>query len=137
MKLPLLVAVVATPVLIFLAGGTFAQSTDGSVAAPGMSVPADNTKSNKEEPSNRTRTADDQKNNALDIKIAQEIRRSVMTDKSLSTYAHNTKIVSINGNVTLNGVVRSEAEKTSVGQKAAEVAGNGHVVNDIKVEPEK
>jgi osmotically-inducible protein OsmY len=135
MKLPPLVAVIAIPALTLVAGGTFAQSTDSTMAAPAMSVPADNTKSNKEDPSNRTRTADDQKNNTSDLKIAQEIRRSVMADKSLSTYAHNTKVVSVNGTVTLNGVVRSEAEKTSVAQKAAEVAGNGHVINDIKVEP--
>jgi osmotically-inducible protein OsmY len=135
MKYPLLVAVIAAPVLILLAGGTVAQSTDSAMATPSMSVPADNSKSNKEDPSDRTHTADEQKNNTSDLKIAQEIRRSVMADKSLSTYAHNTKIVSVNGTVTLNGVVRSEAEKTSVARKAAEVAGSGHVVNDIKVEP--
>ncbi len=87
------------------------------------------------DPSNRTATADDQKENDSDRKITQDIRRSVMADKSLSTYAHNAKIVSVNGTVTLNGVVRSQAESDSLAQKAQSVAGSGHVVNQLKVAP--
>ena len=34
-----------------------------------------------------------------------------MADKSLSTYAHNIKIVTRDGKVTLEGPVRSGAEK--------------------------
>jgi osmotically-inducible protein OsmY len=58
-----------------------------------------------------------------------------MADKSLSTYAHNVKVVTVNGQVTLNGVVRSEQEKATVEAKAASVAGQSRVVNDIKVSP--
>jgi hypothetical protein len=36
-------------------------------------------------------TADQQKENPSDRDIAQQIRKSVMKDKSLSTYAHNVK----------------------------------------------
>ena len=100
----------------------------------GQSAP-DNSKSNKMDPSNRTATADDQKENDSDRKITQDIRRSVMADKSLSTYAHNAKIVSVNGTVTLNGVVRSQAESDSLAQKAQSIAGSGHVVNQLKVAP--
>ena len=52
---------------------------------------------------------------------------------SLSTYAHNIKIVSVNGTVTLNGVVRSEKEKNSIAMKAAAVAGKDRVVNELKI----
>lgn len=136
MKIPSLAAFVATPALVLFASGTFGQSTDTTKPADsGMSVPADNTKRNREDLSNRERTADDQKNNMSDLQITQKIRRSVMADKSLSTYAHNAKIVSVNGIVTLNGVVHSEAEKSNIAQKAAAVAGSAHVVNDIKVAP--
>ena len=136
MKLPTLAPFILTSSLACFASAAWGQSADTSksAATPGASVPADNTKSNRD-PSNRERTADDQKNNMSDEKLTQQIRRNVMADKSLSTYAHNAKIVSVNGTVTLNGVVHSEAERSHVAQIAAEVAGKANVVNDIKVEP--
>lgn len=137
MKIRTLAPFIVTSTLALFASAGWGQSADAPkpAAAAGASVPADNTKSNREDPSNRDRTADDQKNNMSDEKITQQIRRNVMADKSLSTYAHNAKIVSVNGTVTLNGVVHSEAERSHVAQIAAEVAGKANVVNDIKVAP--
>jgi osmotically-inducible protein OsmY len=60
-----------------------------------------------------------------------------MSDKTLSSYAHNAKIVAVNGTVTLNGVVQTEAERNSIAQKAEQVVGSGHVVNKLKVEGAK
>jgi osmotically-inducible protein OsmY len=37
--------------------------------------------------------------------------------------------------VTLNGVVRSEDQKGSIGMKAADIAGKGRVTNDLKIAP--
>jgi osmotically-inducible protein OsmY len=39
--------------------------------------------------------------------------------------------------VTLNGVVRSDTEKNAIEMKAAEIAGQGKVTNDLKVTPSK
>ena len=44
-----------------------------------------------------------------------------MADKSLSSYAHNVKIISQNGTVTLKGPVKSDGEKQSVIAKAVGV----------------
>ena len=60
-----------------------------------------------------------------------------MDDKTLSTYAHNVKIVTQNGQVTLKGPVRTEDEKKTVEAKATEVAGAGHVTNQISIAPAK
>lgn len=79
-------------------------------------------------------TADDQKNSE-DRLTTQKIRRSITADKSLSTAAHNVKIVVLGGQVTLRGAVRSEEEKRSVETKAAEVAGANKVTNEITVAP--
>lgn len=68
-----------------------------------------------------------------DREIMQKIRRAVVEDKSLSTYAHNVKIVAQNGKVTLKGPVRSEEEKKAIEQKAIEVAGAGNVVNELTI----
>jgi hyperosmotically inducible protein len=130
MKTRALTATIAAGLLILAAQGAMSQSS----TAPGT-VPADNTKSNKVDPSNTAATADAQKDNAGDRTITQRIRKSLVTDKALSTYAHNVKIVSVNGTVTLNGVVRSEDEKSAVEAKAVSVAGQGNVVNDLKVAP--
>ncbi len=58
-------------------------------------------------------------------------------DKSLSTYAHNVKIISQNGTVTLRGPVRSEDEKAAIEAKAKAVAGVTAVNNELTVAPKK
>lgn len=84
---------------------------------------ADNTKRNKGDASSSAVTADQQKMNKSDRELTQELRKSVMADKSLSTYGHNVKIISQHGRVTLRGPVRSDEEKRSIESKAFEVAG--------------
>ncbi len=111
--------------------GTSPTTTENTQTAP------DNTKSNKVDPSNRNQTADQQANNSTDLDIAKRIRRSVMDDKTLSTYGHNVKIVSASGTVTLNGVVRNDDEKAAIAAKAASVVGRDRVINDLKVAPSK
>jgi hyperosmotically inducible protein len=115
------------------AAALVALQSAGAQAVP----PPDNTKSNQTDPSNREVTADVQKENETDRGLVQRIRKSLMAKKDLSTYAHNVKIVALNGQVTLNGVVRSDDEKRKVASLAEEVAGKQNVVNDLKVTPPK
>jgi osmotically-inducible protein OsmY len=75
-------------------------------------------------------TADQQKMNATDRDLTKRIRQSVMADKSLSTYAHNIKIISQNGAVTLKGPVKSDDEKRVIVAKAVAVAGSADKVTD-------
>ena len=103
----------------------------------GAQAPADNTKVNARGRAKGAPTADQQKENSGDRDITQKIRRSLMRDKSLSTYAHNVKVIAQGGQVTLKGPVRSEDEKKSVEAKAVEVAGAGRVTNEISVAPKK
>jgi osmotically-inducible protein OsmY len=62
----------------------------------------------------------------------QSARRQTQYERE-SPLQHNVKVVSINGQVTLNGVVRSDDERSKVAGLAAAVAGKQHVVNDLKV----
>jgi len=96
---------------------------------------SDNTKVNKRDRNPGEATADQQKMNQPDRKITQDIRKSVMADKSLSTYAHNVKIITQNGTVTLKGPVRSDEEKKTIVAKATEVAGAGKVTDELTVKP--
>jgi hyperosmotically inducible protein len=78
-------------------------------------------------------TADQQKNSISDIEISRRIRRALLEDKSLSTYAHNVKIITRDGAVTLKGPVKSEEEKEIVEAKAADVAGKENVHSRIQI----
>jgi hyperosmotically inducible periplasmic protein len=121
-------ALVFTGALAISAGVAFAQTAQ---------TPPDNTKVNTRDRAKGAVTADQQKENAGDRELTQKIRKSLMADKSLSTYAHNVKVVAQGGQVTLKGPVRTEEEKRNVEAKAVEVAGTGHVVNEISIAPAK
>jgi len=88
----------------------------------------DNTKVNKRDRKPGAVTADQQKMNSADRDLSKKIRQAVIADKSLSTYAHNVKIVSQDGIVTLKGPVHSDAEKSTIEAKAAEIAGGADKV---------
>jgi osmotically-inducible protein OsmY len=103
----------------------------------GAQTPADNTKVNKRDRAKGAPTADQQKENTNDRELAQKIRRALMDDKNLSTYAHNVKVIAQDGQVTLKGPVRTAEEKQIVEAKATEVAGAGRVTNQISVAPTK
>src|SRR5436189_2666695 len=102
-----------------------------------VQTPADNTKVNQRDKAKTAVTADQQKENPADRTTTQKIRQSLMKDKSLSSYAHNVKIVTMDGQVTLKGPVRTEAEKKTVVAKAVEVAGEGKVTDQISIAPAK
>jgi hyperosmotically inducible periplasmic protein len=94
---------------------------------------SDNTRVNERDRAKSAPTADQAKNRTSDLETARKIRRSLMDDKSLSTNAHNVKVIAQNGKVTLKGPVASDEEKREVEQKATEVAGQGNVTNEITV----
>jgi len=101
--------------------------------AAGQQVPPGNTKKNQ----NAGMTADQQKNNFSDMEMTRRIRRLIMEDKALSIYAHNVKVITRNGHVTLKGPVHSPKEKEVIAAKAMEVAGKGNVTDEIRVVPKQ
>ena len=100
------------------------RQDNGQQAAP------DNSKTNKRDRDKNSPTADRQKMNPTDRDLAKRIRSAITDDKSLSTYAHNIKIISQDGTVPLKGPVKSEEEKQTIASKAAEVAGSPDKVNN-------
>jgi len=107
--------------LVLLPAGVFAQT------------PQDNTKVNERDRQSSQVTADQQPNNRSDLETTREIRKTIMAEKSFSTYAHNAKVVTKGGKVTLRGPVRSEDEKKMLEAKATAVAGVGNVTNQLTV----
>jgi hyperosmotically inducible protein len=95
----------------------------------------DNSKTNQGDASQGAVTAEQQKMNPADRNITKQIRSSIYKDKSLSTYAHNIKVLTQDGKVTLQGPVRTKDEKAGIGAKAAAVVGAENVTNQIEVTP--
>lgn len=94
---------------------------------------SDNTKTNK----GSSPTADQQQMDPADREITKKIRKAIHQDNSISVYAHNIKIITQGGKVTLKGPVHTEEEKTSIAAKAIAVAGEGNVTNQLDVVPPK
>ena len=99
-------------------------------AAQTPSPDADNTKMNKRDQRAGAKTADQQKMNSSDQELTRSIRQAIIADRSLSTYAHNIKIISQDGMVTLKGPVKSDSEKKTVMAKAVEVTHSADKVTD-------
>jgi osmotically-inducible protein OsmY len=109
-----------------------AQENQDTMAAPAGTAP-DNTEVNVRDRQPSEMTADQGGNQKPDREIMAEIRKAVVSDKALSTYAHNVKIISVDGKVTLKGPVRSEAEIKNIEDKASQVAGQGNVMSELSV----
>ena len=121
----LALTLVASSVLLGLCTVTMAQ--DSAPVAP------NNTAVNVRDRAPDAMTAGEQSNAKGDVALTRKIRRAVVKDSSLSMLAHNVKIVTANGNVTLRGPVNSEAEKVAIARKAKAIAGAGNVDNQLEV----
>ena len=113
--------------LIFLGGSLTLLPAQQS------SKPPDNTGVNRADRAAGQPTADQAKNTRSDRDVMKQIRKDIVSDKSLSTYAHNVKVIANNGKVTLEGPVRSDEERKAIESKAAAVVGAENVTNQLTV----
>src|SRR5947207_5814647 len=90
---------------------------------------SDNTRVNKDS----SPTADQQKETKGDRDLTAKIRKAISNDKSLSTYAHNVKIIVQNGEVTLKGPVRTEQERQVIQAKANGLASASVIHNEMTI----
>jgi hyperosmotically inducible periplasmic protein len=123
-------ALIAELVLLSSVSLLWAQQ-DTDAAQPPSAV--DNTKINQRDKNQSEPTADSQKQTPTDRQLSQQIRRALVKDKSLSTNAHNVKVIAQNGMVTLRGPVNSDSEKQTVEATASQIAGSDKVTSEIQV----
>ena len=112
---------------VLLALGTVTMAQESGSAAP------DNSAVNVRDRGPGAMTAGEQSNRKSDVELTREIRRAVVKDHSLSMLAHNVKIVTANGSVTLRGPVKTEEEKAAIANKAQKIAGADKVDNQLEV----
>ena len=91
---------------------------------------ADNTKKNVRDRNDNTLTPIDQPNNERDVELAGAVRSAIVADDSLSTLAHNVKLVASD---VLRGPVKSADEKAQIGAIVTRVAGVTKVDNQLEI----
>jgi osmotically-inducible protein OsmY len=118
---------------IGLTGVSFAWATDPATTSDAAQSAPDNSGRNKRDRGGDTLTLGDQGNSQQDVDLTKRIRQQVVKDDQLSTMAHNVKIITMNGVVTLRGPVKTPDEKQRVVAMAEKIAGQGHVKDHLEV----
>ena len=123
------------PLVLSVLGGCTGPSQlgDTSTAAPPAQTAADNTAKNVRDREGSTLTPGDQSESHADLDLTQRVRQAVVADPLLSTSAHNIKIITVDGVVTLRGPVTSEQEKTKIVTTTQQIAGVKKVQNHLEV----
>jgi hyperosmotically inducible periplasmic protein len=111
----------------------WATESAKSANAEAKQVEADNSGRNVRDAEGETLTPMDQSNDPVDLELTKKIRGELVADDSLSLKAHNVKIISIDGIVTLRGPVENQAEKERIASLAEKAAGSGKVRNHLEV----
>ncbi len=109
------------------------KGRDGNQVSQSSQVEPDNTGRNVRDRDGATKTAGDQSENEADRTITQNVRKAINEDDSLSTNGKNVKIITVDGEVTLRGPVKSEKEKTNIASKAKQIAGVKNVDNQLEI----
>jgi hyperosmotically inducible protein len=119
--------------LMMMCMPSYSSAGDAATTAAEAQYPADDTGRNTRDSDGATLTADKQSNSKTDVEITREIRRAIVKDDSLSTDAHNVKIITSGGVVTLRGPVASSEEKMAVAKKAEKISGVSKVDNQLEI----
>jgi hyperosmotically inducible protein len=117
--------------LLLMAGTVRAEHGTGIYLAADSAL--ENTGLNVRDKAGTTLTPEDQKETKKDIKITAHIRKAVVKVKALSVDAHNVKIITRNGVVTLRGPVESAAESMKVEKIAKHTRGVVRIDNQLEI----
>jgi len=130
-RLPL-VLFTLTASLILMTGTVQAEQDAAIYLANGSSSELENTERNVRDRDDANLTPVDQLESEGDINITAAIRQAVIKNELLSVNAHNIKIITRNGVVTLRGPVESEAEKMKLQDIAKQTPGVTQVNNELE-----
>jgi osmotically-inducible protein OsmY len=128
-RLQLLIAIL-TGGLLLITGAVRAEQDTALYLAADSTL--ENTEVNVRDKDNTTLTPEDQKETKKDIRITAHIRKAVVKNKSLSMDAHNAKIITRNGVVTLRGPVKNVAESKKLQKIAMKTRGVTQVDNQLE-----
>jgi osmotically-inducible protein OsmY len=121
------------PFFLLVAGCKDKSPVSDANSATPTTADADNTAKNARDRNDATLTPGDQGNSPADREITQKIRKALIGASGYSTTANNIKIITANGQVTLRGPVKTEAEKMGIVTIAKSVAGESNVEDQLEV----
>ena len=121
--------ILASTAILALCFAGFPRESRAVVQPTGVQTAPDNSAQNKDQ----AITADNQAEAKADRLTTANIRKAIIADKDLSTYAHNVKVITVNGAVTLKGPVKSEDEKQKIASDAAGVVSADKITNHLTV----
>lgn len=119
--------------LLMMTGTVQAEQNSPRYLAAGTGSTSESTERNVRDKSKTTLTPEDQKESEGDITITANVRKSITDRESLSVNAHNIKIMTRNGVVTLRGPVDSAAERTEIEQIAKQTQDVKQVDNQLEI----
>jgi hyperosmotically inducible protein len=97
----------------------------------------DNSQQNQRDRDGRTQLPTEPGNSRDDVRITREIRQSVVSStNNFSIMAHNVKIITVDGQVTLRGPVKTDEEKSDIVGIARGIAGPSNVNDLLEVKNE-
>jgi len=120
-----------TGILLLMTGVALAEQDTAFYLAAGSAL--ENTEHNVRDKGDKTLTPEDQKETESDINITAAIRQAVVNNESLSVNAHNVKIITRNGVVTLRGPVENEVENSKLQDIAKQTPGVMQVDNQLEL----
>lgn len=129
-KLLSLIAFMLTAGLMLTTGSVRAEPSTSTLLAANTEL--ENTERNVRDSSGATLTPEDQKETRRDVKITKAIRKAIIKQKSLSVDAHNAKIITRNGVVTLRGPVENADEKAKLQSIAETIRGVKQIDNQLE-----
>ena len=133
MKASWIAGALAALVLPLAAAATEARP-NGARFEIAANTDADNTQRNVKDRQDAAVNPMDQGGSESDRKITQQIRKTVVDNEQLSMNAHNVKIVTVDGVVTLRGPVKSASEKAAISAAAHKTEGVKKVDDQLEVE---
>ncbi len=95
----------------------------------------DNTAINSRDQNSTNLTPEDQsRGSSADVELTRQVREEISSNKELSVYAKNIKIITINGVITLRGPVRTESERSKIASIAQQKVGAEDVRNELQIQ---
>jgi len=122
---------------IFVAIYFFSLVLIAAINPKSSEITPENTAINQPTPDPKRLTAKHQTAGEMDMYLVSRIRKDIMAEKELSTYAKNVKIIALDGQVTVKGPVRTRDEAQIILKFARAAAGVPNVINELSVVPEK
>lgn len=108
-----------------------------ALGASGLMVMAQNPADEPQRPATQEPSTQAPHAATADSEMTMKVRQAISGDTALGPDAHNVRVTTKNGMVTLRGRVSSDQEKDMIVSKVKEIAGDSNVKDSLTVAKSK